>query len=79
MMKFRVFPKWGKSYTVTFIPRDKIPEKNKGGRPKRKIDHYDFKGEYNITVLKIGNKGLPNPNNDKYYKKGGDIQEWKCF
>ena len=74
MIKFRVFHTKHKSYTVTFIPRDKIPEKNKGGRPKHKIDHYDFEGEYNIEVLNIGNKGLPNPDNDEYYKKGGDIQ-----
>ena len=56
MIKFRIYDKHGRSNTVTITPRDSIP-KRITGRPKHKIDHYDFKGEYNIEVLNIRLKG----------------------
>jgi len=70
---FNEFNKHNKDI-YNLIPIDKLP-KRITGRPKHKIDHYDFKGDYKIEILNIGNMSLPNPNNNKYYKKGGEIQE----
>ena len=62
-MKFRIHDKHGRSNTVTMIPRDEIP-KRITGRPKHKIDHYDFEGKYSITILNTRMKGVK--------VKGGD-------
>ena len=56
MKKFRIYDKHGRSNTVTIIPRDKIPDRITG-RPKHKIDHYNFEGDYSIEILNIRLKG----------------------
>ena len=63
MIKFRIYDKHHRSDTVTLIPRDKIP-KRITGRPRHKIDHYNFEGDFEIKILNIRTKGIK--------LKGGD-------
>lgn len=60
---FKEFDKNNNDVIFNLIPKDKIPERITG-RPKLKIDHYDFEGDYNIEILNIRLKGVK--------VKGGD-------